>query len=203
MRTVSFREGYAPLFCRRLRVNCEKTCLRTTQPKKSCPQGSTPWKTSIPLEKQWVASWQDEISFVEIVLFLGDMLIFGEYASCWCAMPMCQAFCVFNVAETVDSLGGTGIDVESIASCLQIELRGRLLLSMAGWYLCHPCMVYVPTLSYTFKWGLVNVGKHTIHGCHGICFHIFVVFNHVVQCCPWFFAGFCKKVAASLGSLFS
>ena len=29
---------------------------------------------------------------------------------------MCyQAFCVFNVAETVDSLGGTGIDVESMA----------------------------------------------------------------------------------------
>ena len=26
-----------------------------------------------------------------------------------------QAFCVFNVAETVDSLGGTGIDVESMA----------------------------------------------------------------------------------------
>ena len=26
-----------------------------------------------------------------------------------------QAFCVFNVAETVESLGGTGIDVESMA----------------------------------------------------------------------------------------
>ena len=32
-------------------------------------------------------------------------------------LPRCklEAFCVFNVAETVDSLGGTGIDVESMA----------------------------------------------------------------------------------------
>ena len=60
-------------------------------------------------------------------MFVNNWVNFSHkkiYASCWCATMCYQAFCVFNVAETVDSLGGTGIDVESMASCLQIELRG-------------------------------------------------------------------------------
>ena len=37
-----------------------------------------------------------------------------------------QAFCVFNAVETVDSIGGTGIDIESLIRAVGVELGSKL-----------------------------------------------------------------------------